>query len=74
MHRQIECICHLLTGLSPYPREAVMAPEVSLPNGPLCALLGQNGLLAFPLGQKNSTERLGTAHGAYSFEEQPYRH
>lgn len=56
-----------------YPWEAVVAPKVSCFDGPLGALLGQNGLLSFPFGKRHRTT-LGTAHGqaAYSCEEDPH--
>lgn len=42
-----------------YPWEAVVAPEVSFSDRPLCVLLGQDGLLSFPLA--NTTDvTLGT--------------
>lgn len=38
-----------------------MAPEVSLPDGPLRVLLGQDGLLSFPLAEQHMAT-LDTAH------------
>lgn len=46
-----------------YPREAVVAPEVSFSDQPLCVLLGQYVLLSFPLA---CTTEATLGHGTWA--------
>lgn len=57
-----------------HPLEAVVTPEVSFSDQPLCILLGQYGLLSLPLAYTIKTLDMAHGQAADSSKEQPDPH